>query len=250
MDARRIALIKPSALGDIVHALPVLTALRGALPGRADHVGLNSAYEPLIRNHPDLTDTLRVRSRRVQERRLASRSRYAMSLRRRIAPPAVRPRHRPARTLPHRADVPGDGGTAARRLRECPRGEPVRYTHKVRVPDADRIHAVDRYWRVAEALGAGDVPKRFHVPLDSGEVERGAGGVGRPAAAVGRGGGRVRSGSRSAGRRAHFAELLKRVQSHFGGTCLFVGTGEDTCCHWKRCGSWVALKTPPLAPST
>jgi hypothetical protein len=27
-DARRIALIKPSALGDVVHALPVLNALR------------------------------------------------------------------------------------------------------------------------------------------------------------------------------------------------------------------------------
>jgi heptosyltransferase-2 len=28
METRRIALIKPSALGDIVHALPVLSALR------------------------------------------------------------------------------------------------------------------------------------------------------------------------------------------------------------------------------
>ena len=30
--ARRIALIKPSALGDIVHSLPVLTALRRRYP--------------------------------------------------------------------------------------------------------------------------------------------------------------------------------------------------------------------------
>src|SRR5204862_4296453 len=27
---------------------------------------------------------------------------------------------------------------------------------------------------------------------------------------------------------AHFAELLRPAQSHFGGTALFVGTGDDT----------------------
>ena len=32
IDARRIVLIKPSALGDIVHSLPVLTALRQRFP--------------------------------------------------------------------------------------------------------------------------------------------------------------------------------------------------------------------------
>ena len=57
-DARRIALIKPSALGDIVHALPVLTALRVRYPAARISWVVNAAYEPLIRHHPDLTDTL------------------------------------------------------------------------------------------------------------------------------------------------------------------------------------------------
>src|SRR5205807_8648701 len=39
------------------------------------------------------------------------------------------------------------------------------YTHRVAVPDADQIHAVDRYWRVATALGCPDGPRRFHVPI-------------------------------------------------------------------------------------
>ena len=38
-------------------------------------------------------------------------------------------------------------------------------------PTPTSIHAVDRYWRVAEALGAGDGPKRFDVPLQPAEVE-------------------------------------------------------------------------------
>src|SRR5438874_3384439 len=56
--ARRIALIKPSALGDIVHALPVLSALRGRYP--AAHITwiVKQHYEPLLHGHPDLDATL------------------------------------------------------------------------------------------------------------------------------------------------------------------------------------------------
>src|SRR5579871_2101123 len=55
---RRIALIKPSALGDIVHALPVLSALRRRFPAAHITWVVNRAYEPLLAGHPDLTDTL------------------------------------------------------------------------------------------------------------------------------------------------------------------------------------------------
>src|SRR6266576_3989018 len=56
--ARRIALIKPSALGDIVHALPVLTALRRRFPAAHITWVVNRGYEPLLRGHPDLDATL------------------------------------------------------------------------------------------------------------------------------------------------------------------------------------------------
>src|SRR6267378_15234 len=56
--AQRIALIKPSALGDIVHALPVLTALRRRYPEAHITWIVNSSYEPLLRGHPDLDATL------------------------------------------------------------------------------------------------------------------------------------------------------------------------------------------------
>ncbi len=58
IDARRVALVKPSALGDIVHSLPVLTALRARFPAARITWVVNSAYEPLLTGHPDLTDTL------------------------------------------------------------------------------------------------------------------------------------------------------------------------------------------------
>ena len=78
MDARRIALIKPSALGDIVHSLPVLTALRVRFPAARITWVVNSAYEPLIRNHPDLTDTLAFDRGMFKKRRVAG-HRYAVS---------------------------------------------------------------------------------------------------------------------------------------------------------------------------
>src|SRR6516225_9073557 len=56
--ARRIALLKPSALGDIVHSLPVLTALRQRYPQAHITWVVNRGYEPLLRGHPDLDETL------------------------------------------------------------------------------------------------------------------------------------------------------------------------------------------------
>src|SRR5438132_1989838 len=56
--ARRIVLIKPSALGDIVHALPVLTALRRRFPDAHISWVINRSYESLLAGHPDLSATL------------------------------------------------------------------------------------------------------------------------------------------------------------------------------------------------
>ena len=169
-EARRIAFIKPSALGDIVHALPVLSALRARFPSARITWVVNSAYEPLVREHTDLTDTLCF-DRGAFKKGVWHATRYAFSFAREL-------RRR-------RFDLVVDlQGLLRTGLMCLATGSPVRvgfanaregsryaYTHKVHVPDAKRIHAVDRYWRVAEYLGAGGVPKRFHVPLDAGEVE-------------------------------------------------------------------------------
>src|SRR5438876_3427169 len=56
--ASSIAFIKPSALGDIVHSLPVLTALRRRFPQSHITWIVNRTYEPLLQGHPDLDATL------------------------------------------------------------------------------------------------------------------------------------------------------------------------------------------------
>src|SRR5579859_4663249 len=55
---RRIAIIKPSALGDIIHSLPVLTALRWRFPDAHITWIVNRSYEPLLNGHPLLDATM------------------------------------------------------------------------------------------------------------------------------------------------------------------------------------------------
>jgi lipopolysaccharide heptosyltransferase II len=226
MDARRIALIKPSALGDIVHSLPVLSALRRRFTSASITWVVNRAYEPLIAGHPDLTDTLAFDRGSFQHglrRSLAYSLGFAAELRRRRFDLVI--------------DLQGLLRTglmclatgAPRRVgfANAREGSRYTYTHRISVPDADPIHAVDRYWRIAEALGAGDEPKRFHVPLRpealvwaNAEVA----GLPRPLVAVA-------VGARWETKRwapGHFADLLRMAQAAFGGTCIFVGTGDDT----------------------
>jgi lipopolysaccharide heptosyltransferase I len=58
IDARRILLIKPSSLGDVVHALPVLHGLRRRFPEAHIAWMVATAFIPLVENHPDLDEVI------------------------------------------------------------------------------------------------------------------------------------------------------------------------------------------------
>jgi lipopolysaccharide heptosyltransferase I len=220
----RIALLKPSALGDIVHSLPVLTALRRRYPRAHITWVVNRSYEPLLRGHRDLNDTLpfdRGASRAGWWAGAHSWARFLAELRRRRFDLVV-----DLQGL-FRSGLMAAATGAARRvgLATAREGAPWFYTDVVPVADFDAVHAVDRYWLVAEALGAGDGPKEFHVPVpeDARRWAREAlGGRPRPWLALG-------PGSRWVTKRwlpEHFAALAVRAQARFGGTVLFVG-GRD-----------------------
>jgi lipopolysaccharide heptosyltransferase I len=223
---RRVALVKPSALGDIAHALPVLSALRRKFPASRITWVVNRAYEPLLSGHPDLTDTLpfdRSAFRGGPRRAVAYSLAFAAELARRRFDLVI-----DLQGL-MRSGLMCLATNAPRRVGfdNAREGSRYAYTDKVRVPGAKAMHAVDRYWKVAEALGAADRPKRFHVPLREEDVawaRRELAGLPRPWVAF-------VVGARWVTKRwpaAHFADLGRRMQEAFGGSCLFVGTGEDT----------------------
>jgi lipopolysaccharide heptosyltransferase I len=150
---QRILLIKPSSLGDIVHALPVLALLRDAYP-RAHIAWLAGlSFAPLLEAHPLLDEVIPF-----------DRARFGRMLR----SPAICGeflafvRGIRARRFDLVIDLQGllrsaylawTSG-AARRVGFAHARElaPLFYTHRVRVPQTAR-HAVDQNLHIAAALG-------------------------------------------------------------------------------------------------
>ncbi len=58
MSSRRILILKPSSLGDIVHTLPSLGALRAKFPGAHLTWMVNPEWAPLLGSNPHLDETL------------------------------------------------------------------------------------------------------------------------------------------------------------------------------------------------
>ena len=161
----RILLIKPSSLGDVIHALPVLRGMRRKYPrARIDWL-ISSSLAPLLEDHPDISELIRFDRRRFG--RMATSPRIAgeflsflRGLRRREYDLVV--------------DLQGLFRTG---LLAAATGAPVRigfraaregawlfYTDRLAPRDSD-THAVDRNYLVAEMLGFDDSPIEFPLHL-------------------------------------------------------------------------------------
>src|SRR5438477_13203616 len=57
-EFHRILLIKPSHIGDVVHALPVLAKLRARYPEARIDWFITRENADLVRHHPDLSDVV------------------------------------------------------------------------------------------------------------------------------------------------------------------------------------------------
>lgn len=222
---KRVAILKPSALGDIVHALPVLTALWERFPDSSITWVVNKAYEPLLAGHPHLTDTLpfdRGAFRRGPLKAARYTRRFADELRRRRFDLVI-----DLQGLLRTGLMCGFTGCPVRvGFADAREGSRHFYTHRVAVPDAERIHAVERYWRVAEAVGAGGGTKRFIVPVRVDElaaVDADLAGLPRPWLAVA-------AGARWRTKRwpvENFAALANLAHGRFGGSILLIGAADD-----------------------
>jgi heptosyltransferase-1 len=60
----KILILKPSSLGDVVQALPVLRLLKRHMPGSKIHWWLDSSLAPLLEGDPDLAGVVRFERRR------------------------------------------------------------------------------------------------------------------------------------------------------------------------------------------
>jgi lipopolysaccharide heptosyltransferase I len=224
-SARRIGLIKPSALGDIVHTLPVLSALRRRFPDAHITWVVNRAYEPLLQGHPDLNSTL-VFDRTAMRGGLVTAARtlyhFAHVLRSQQFDLVVDLQgllRSGLMTLATRAQRRVGLNSAREGATRC-------YTDVIQNTSLDAGHAVDRYWRVAEEIGVGDSPKIFHIPLRKPECEWARtilAMLPRPWFMLG-------VGARWLTKRwppNHFAALVRRAIRQFGGSAIMVGSRDE-----------------------
>ena len=158
---QRILIIKPSAIGDIVHALPVLNLLRLKWPTAKISWLVSSACASLLEGHPQIDELIHFDRRRFGKgwRKPAAAVdlfRFAVDLRQRKFDLAI--------------DLQGlfRSGWLAKKTHAKMRVGPAEarelgwmfYTHPIKTgwPEG---HAVDRYLKIAEALGLGREPVKF-----------------------------------------------------------------------------------------
>jgi lipopolysaccharide heptosyltransferase I len=162
----RILIIKPSAIGDVVHALPVLNLLRKKWPSAHISWLVSSSCASLLEGHPQLNEVIKFDRRRFgkgwrKPSAAAGLFGFTRALRRRQFDLVI--------------DLQGlfRSGWLAAMTRAGVRVGPAEarelgwifYTHRVTTgfPEGQ---AVERYLKVADALGLGTSPVEFHFPTN------------------------------------------------------------------------------------
>lgn len=163
-DPKRILLIKPSSLGDVVHALPVLNLLKRRWPQAQISWLVTPACAGLIESHPQLHETIVFERRRLgafwrNPRAAAGLMRLTKELRQRQFDLAL-----DLQGLLRSGWLAWRSG-APRRVGLSDSRELAWLFHNQRVViDKPDLHAVDRYLAAAEALGCGRQPVEFLLP--------------------------------------------------------------------------------------
>lgn len=167
----RIGIVKLSSLGDVVHALPLLAALRGRFPGARLTWVAEVREAALLEGHPDLDAVVPVDTRRW--RRLARRPAGLVTAWREAA--AVRRALR-ARALDVAVDAQGllKSGVFAAASRapvrigfgvgRCRERASALFTNCRVHPRPGARHVVDQYLTLLQPLGLGPVTAEFRLP--------------------------------------------------------------------------------------
>jgi lipopolysaccharide heptosyltransferase I len=170
-DFKNILLIKPSSLGDVVLALPALTALRQSFPEAKISWLIRPEFAPLLENHPHLDNIL------TFDRKFLGKAWYnprafgaLLSL--------IRQLRRNKFDLV--VDLQGLFRTASlawlsgckNRLGMTTARELANVFYTDSVPqDRDCIHLVDYYLRITQAAGASEAQAKFVLPVDPAAVD-------------------------------------------------------------------------------
>ncbi len=219
----RVCLIKPSALGDIVNALPVLSSLRELWPEAKFSWVVNRSLRGLVEGHPDLEEVILYDRTKggLSPRTIGRFATFLRDLCRRRFDVTV-----DMQGLLRSGIMTAASGAKIRVGRGDSReGAAWFYTHVVPTP-ADDAHAVDRLLCLAQAFG-GDISRpKFIVPIAAGDREWAkavTAGIPRPRLIL-------NLGARWLTKRwppEHFAEIARRAVAARGAGLVLIGAPED-----------------------
>ena len=189
----RILLIKPSALGDVVHTIPVLPKLRRRYPrARIDWL-ITPENAEIVRCHPALSNVVLFARRdfsRAGKRRKAVSGFFNLLRKLREArydlvidlhgqmrsaffalttgAPVRIGFDRPVKPAQSISDEHQLSNTPRHGWRGAREGSWIAYTHRIEIPTLD-VHAIDRYLWLAPILGLDDAPPEMEIflPPDS-----------------------------------------------------------------------------------
>ncbi len=162
-----ILIIKPSSLGDIVLALPALSALRNSFPESKISWFVRPEFAPLLKNHPHLTEIIPFDRKFLGKawyhpRAFASLLSLILRLRRSRFDAVI-----DLQGLFRTASLSWLSGcrkrfgmTTAREFGH------IFYTHKI-AQDRNCIHLVDYYLKIVQTAGACENQVQFLLPVDS-----------------------------------------------------------------------------------
>ena len=190
----RILLVKPSAVGDVVHTIPLLVKLRARYPQARIDWFITPENADLVRHHPALSGVVLFNRRsfanfgrnwratagpfallrQLRQTRydlvidMHGQFRTAAFVRATGAPVRIgfdRPIKRLATETVHHDlhNIPAHGWAGAREFSW------LAYTHRIPIPTLD-VHAIDRYLWVGKLLGFGDTPPDLRI-YSSPEIE-------------------------------------------------------------------------------
>jgi heptosyltransferase I len=164
---RRILIFKPSAIGDVVHTLPILNLLKRRWPEARISWMVTPICAPLVEGHPQVDDVIVFNRKRYghawrSPTATAAFLRLMMELRR--------------RKFDWTLDFQGlfrsgwmtwaSGAPVRVGFDDAREGAPAFYTHAVSSGGWWHQHAIGRYLHLAAALGCDMEPVQFHFVVD------------------------------------------------------------------------------------
>lgn len=161
---KNILIIKPSSLGDIILALPALTALRKSFPDAKISWLIRPEFAPILENHPHLTEII------IFDRKFLGKAWFHPGALASLVSLIKRLRHAEFDAV---IDFQGLFRTASLAwLSGCKKRfgianarelAPLFYTHKI-TQTKDCIHLVDFYLKIIKAAGASELDVEFVLP--------------------------------------------------------------------------------------